>query len=88
VSRYLAFLYGAICYVLFLGTFLYAIGFLSNVVVPKTIDSGVPGPFGQALITNLALLGIFAVQHTVIARPAFKEWWMQIVPTFLPLNFG
>ena len=60
----------------------------SGIAYVHTFDSGVPGPFGQALITNLALLGIFAVQHTVIARPAFKEWWMQIVPTFLPLNFG
>ena len=80
MGRILAFLYGVVCYVLFLGTFLYAIGFVSNVYVPKAIDSGVPGDFWPSLITNALLLGIFAVQHTVMARPGFKAWWTQIVP--------
>ncbi|MBS0550509.1 MAG: isoprenylcysteine carboxylmethyltransferase family protein [Proteobacteria bacterium] len=80
MSRTLALLYGLASYAFFLVTFLYAVGFVEGLVVPKTIDSGPVAPFGEALLVNLALLAVFAVQHSLMARPAFKAWWTQFVP--------
>src|SRR5580704_5339603 len=80
VGRIIAVLYGIAAYVVFFVTFLYAIGFVEDLVVPKTIDGGMAGPTAPALIVNLALMSIFAIQHSVMARPQFKQWWTRFVP--------
>jgi protein-S-isoprenylcysteine O-methyltransferase Ste14 len=80
LQRVLFFSYGVICYVLFLGAFFYVPGFMTNLIVPKSIDSGAPGLLGGAILINVLLLAAFALQHSVMARPAFKAWFTRFVP--------
>jgi methanethiol S-methyltransferase len=80
MGRFIAFLYGLAAYLVFFVTFLYAIGFVEGLWVPKTIDNGAVVGTAEALIVNLVLLSIFAIQHSVMARRQFKQWWLQYVP--------
>ncbi len=80
MGRFIAFLYGLASYLVFFVSFLYAVGFVSGLVVPKTIDTGMAGSMTEAFIVNLLLMSVFAVQHSVMARKQFKQWWTQYVP--------
>lgn len=80
-KRISIFVYGVVCYALFLGAFLYAVGFIGNFGVPRTLDSEARGAFLPSLLVNLGLLGLFAIQHSAMARPAFKRGFTRIVPT-------
>jgi protein-S-isoprenylcysteine O-methyltransferase Ste14 len=80
MKRVLTLAYGAVSYAVFFLTFLYAIGFLGNVVVPKSLDSGPTDPWPTALAINLVLLSLFAVQHSVMARPWFKRLLTKVIP--------
>ncbi len=80
MGRLIAFVYGLASYIVFLIAFLYAIVFTGNLYVDKTIDSGEPGALGRSLLINALLLALFAIQHTIMARPGFKRSWTAIVP--------
>lgn len=80
MSRWLILVYGAVAYVVFLASFLYAIGFVGGIVVPKTIDSGATADVTTAVLIDLGLLSLFAIQHSVMARPFFKRWWTGVIP--------
>jgi len=80
VSRVVIFFYSLVCYAVALAALLYAIGFIGDLVVPKTIDSGMAVDPKTALAYDLPLLALFAIQHSVMARQGFKRWWTKIVP--------
>jgi len=80
LKRLSVFLYGVLCYVVFFATFLYAIGFVCNLYVPRSLDGPPVGPLASSLMIDLGLLLLFALQHSVMARPAFKRWWTRLIP--------
>jgi len=81
MGKYIAYLYGVGSYLVFFATFLYAIGFVGNILVPRSIDTGgAEASFVTALLINAGLLGLFAIQHTIMSRPGFKRWWTGFVP--------
>ena len=80
MSRFGIFAYGIVCYLVFFAVFLYGIGFIGGFMTPTLLDGSPTRPLGQAMAIDLALLAVFAVQHSGMARPAFKLWWTRVVP--------
>jgi len=80
MHRALALAVGVVCYAVFFATFLYLVGFVGGLAVPKTVDSGPAGPVGQALLIDVLLVALFGLQHSAMARPGFKELWTRVVP--------
>lgn len=80
MTRLVCFIYGLVCYLAFFATFLYLIGFVGNLPLPKTIDSGTPASPGETVAVDLALVALFGLQHSVMARPGFKRWWTRFMP--------
>ncbi|MGD1281477.1 methanethiol S-methyltransferase [Mycobacterium seoulense] len=81
MKRYMTLGYGAAAYLLFLAAFLYLIGFVGNLAVPRSVDRGLAAPVGEAVLVNTVLVAVFGVQHSVMARPAFKRWWARFIPS-------
>ncbi|KRQ19580.1 MULTISPECIES: methanethiol S-methyltransferase [Mycobacteroides] len=81
MGRVLTIGYGAISYLIFLGSFLYSIAFVGNFLVPRTVDNGLISSATEAFVVNVVLLGLFAIPHSVMARPLFKRWWTRFVPS-------
>jgi len=83
MKKVLSFVYGLVNWVGFLGIFMYMIGFLGEFLVPKTVNSGIEGPMGQAILINLLLIALFGIHHSIAARPGFKKWVTQHCPQHL-----
>jgi methanethiol S-methyltransferase len=83
MKKTLAVVYSVVCYLLFTGVFFYGIGFVANIGVPKSIDTGIIVPGWQAVLVDSGLLGLFALQHSLMARRSYKKWESQFIPTHL-----
>lgn len=83
MNKVTSFLFGVVSYLVFFVAFVYAIGFLAEIIVPKSINTGAESGFGRSLLINLILLGLFAIQHSLMARPFFKRWFTQYVPVHI-----
>lgn len=79
MKKIIILIYGILAYIIFLFAFLYAIGFVNNLWVPKSIDSGIEINYINALLINIGVLSVFALQHSIMARPSFKKWWIKII---------